>query len=190
MSVQTQIDRISGAVSAALAALAEKGVTVPAGTKADGLAALIAAIEAGAGSGGGNLAVGSFVPSEAVIDMQITHDLGVIPNFYIAYSEDVTYQTDYVALVGLVCYAPDVTKITNLSAHWYYNKNTNILNVTRPYSNGKLVTDSPKTTVDRQKVPCVYRATETTCNLYGYYNSGYHRNFVPGVEYKWIVGVA
>ena len=50
MSVQTQIDRISGAVQSALAALAEKGVTVPAGTKVDGLAALIAAIEAGGGS--------------------------------------------------------------------------------------------------------------------------------------------
>lgn len=52
MSVQTQIDRISWAVSAALAALTEKGVTVPAGTKVDGLASLIAAIEAGGGGGG------------------------------------------------------------------------------------------------------------------------------------------
>lgn len=50
MSVQTQIDRISGAVSAALAALSEKGVTVPDGTKVDGLAELIESIEAdGAG---------------------------------------------------------------------------------------------------------------------------------------------
>ena len=48
MSVQTQIDRISEAVQSALAALTEKGVTVPDGTKVDGLAALIAAIEAGA----------------------------------------------------------------------------------------------------------------------------------------------
>lgn len=47
MSVQTQIDRISVAVSAALAALTEKGVTVPDGTKVDGLAALIESIEAG-----------------------------------------------------------------------------------------------------------------------------------------------
>ena len=54
MSVQTQIDRISGAVSDALAALTEKGVTVPAGTKVDDLASLIAAIEAGGGSPSGN----------------------------------------------------------------------------------------------------------------------------------------
>ena len=47
MSVQTQIDRISEAVQSALAALTEKGVTVPDGTKVDGLAALIANIEDG-----------------------------------------------------------------------------------------------------------------------------------------------
>lgn len=51
MSVQTQIDRISDAVSAVKAALTEKGVTVPAGTKVDGIAPLIAAIEAGGGGG-------------------------------------------------------------------------------------------------------------------------------------------
>lgn len=51
MSVQTQIDRISGNVTAALAAIAEKGVTVPDGSGSDALAALIAAIEAGGGGG-------------------------------------------------------------------------------------------------------------------------------------------
>ena len=83
MSVQTQIDRISGAVSAALAALTEKGVTVPDGTKVDGLAALIAAIEAGGGSGGDGMKVafGKIVPSVNLYNCEITHNLGVIPNF-------------------------------------------------------------------------------------------------------------
>lgn len=49
MSVQTEINRISGNVADALAALAEKGVTVPTGAKSDNLAELIAAIEAGGG---------------------------------------------------------------------------------------------------------------------------------------------
>ena len=66
MSVQTQIDRISGAVSAALAALKEKGVTVPDGTKVDGLAALIAAIEAGGGSGGLKFAKGTYIPTSDI----------------------------------------------------------------------------------------------------------------------------
>lgn len=50
MSVQSQIDRISDAVQDAIAAITEKGVTVPDGTKVDGLAALISAIEAGGGN--------------------------------------------------------------------------------------------------------------------------------------------
>ena len=50
MSIQTQIDRISGNVSAALSAIAEKGVTVPDGSNSDALHELILSIEAG-GSG-------------------------------------------------------------------------------------------------------------------------------------------
>ena len=50
MSVQTEIGRLSGAKSAIAAAIADKGVTVPDGTKIDGMAALIARIEVGGGS--------------------------------------------------------------------------------------------------------------------------------------------
>ena len=49
MSVQTQISRISAARDAALAAVADKGVTVPSGTTLDGLASLIARISGGYG---------------------------------------------------------------------------------------------------------------------------------------------
>lgn len=78
MSVQTQIDRISGAVSAALTALSEKGVEVPAGTKVDGLAALIAAIEAGGGSGielsnCQKVTTGVIVPSENISSNYLIH---------------------------------------------------------------------------------------------------------------------
>lgn len=86
MSVQTQIDRISRAVSAALAALSEKGVEVPAGTKVDGLAALIAAIEAGGGSGGGIalpsncvFSSGSYVPASEGTD--VLHTLTIAEKF-------------------------------------------------------------------------------------------------------------
>lgn len=47
MSIQTQIDRISGNVSAALSAIVEKGVTVPDGSTSDALAELITSIEVG-----------------------------------------------------------------------------------------------------------------------------------------------
>lgn len=51
-------------LDSALTALSEKGVTVPDGTKVDGLAALIAAIEAGGGSGGVNIATGTITFAE------------------------------------------------------------------------------------------------------------------------------
>ena len=66
--IQAQIDRISGAVQDALTAIADKGVTVPAGTKVDGLASLIAAIEAGGGGGAigdiARYATGTFILAE------------------------------------------------------------------------------------------------------------------------------
>lgn len=61
MSIQTQIDRISGNVSAALSAIAEKGVTVPDGSTSDALAELITSIEAG--GGGYDVIAGTFTPA-------------------------------------------------------------------------------------------------------------------------------
>lgn len=52
---------VDNAVAAALAALTEKGVTVPAGANVTGLADLIAAVESG---GEGNISAGTFTPSE------------------------------------------------------------------------------------------------------------------------------
>lgn len=49
MSVQSEINRIKGNVTASLAKIAEKGVTVPDGANSDNLAPLIESIEAGGG---------------------------------------------------------------------------------------------------------------------------------------------
>ena len=85
MSVQTQIDRISGAVSAALTALSEKVVEVPAGTKVDGLAALIAAIEAGGGGSAGSITYGTHISASDGEEIVIEHGLGQIPKFIIMF---------------------------------------------------------------------------------------------------------
>lgn len=79
MSIQTQIDRISDAVSAAMTALTEKGVTVPDGTKVDDLATLIAAIESGGGSGGNGpfTTWGTYTPTEDMDKVDVEIDLGV-----------------------------------------------------------------------------------------------------------------
>ena len=89
MSVQTQIDRISGNVAAALAAIAGKGVTVPDGSTSDALAELIASIEAGGGASGfakvakGSVRITSVTSSST---LTIKHGLGQKPDIAILYN--------------------------------------------------------------------------------------------------------
>lgn len=65
-------------VTAALAAIADKGVTVPDGSNSDSLAALIESIEA---AGGGGLDCGFFTLAEdSTIGAEIQHNLGVVPS--------------------------------------------------------------------------------------------------------------
>lgn len=82
MSIQTQIDRISGNVSAALSAIVEKGVTVPDGSTSDALAELITSIEVG---GGIRIEQGSVTFAEITKDYTFVDDK---PDIFIAYIED------------------------------------------------------------------------------------------------------
>ena len=52
MSIQSEINRISGNVANALTAIANKGVTVPSGSNSDDLATLIGQIQTGGGGAG------------------------------------------------------------------------------------------------------------------------------------------
>ena len=52
MSIQSEINRIKAAAAAIAASISRKGVTVPDGTKLDGMAALVDSIQSGGGSGG------------------------------------------------------------------------------------------------------------------------------------------
>ena len=79
MSVQTEITRIESAKTAIATAIEGKGVTVPEGTKLDGMAALIDSIEAGGGAEnlfGTYFETGSIIPasditSDYTIEFQI-----------------------------------------------------------------------------------------------------------------------
>lgn len=85
MSVQSEITRLANAKTAIATAIEGKGVTVPDGTKLDGMAALVESIEAG---GGGAYIVeeGQFVPTENVrVYGSIEHSLGVAPFFYVIF---------------------------------------------------------------------------------------------------------
>lgn len=64
MSISADISRIKSNVASALAAIADKGVTVPDGSTSDALAELIASIQAGGGES--NIIIGSFTLNESL----------------------------------------------------------------------------------------------------------------------------
>lgn len=78
MSIQTELTRIINAKAAIKTAIEGKGVTVPAGTLLDGMAALIESIEAG---GGAKIATGTVVPANGE-GITIEHGLGEVPNIF------------------------------------------------------------------------------------------------------------
>lgn len=85
MSVQSEIERIAGAKSDIATAITNKGVTVPSGTKLDGMAALIDSIESGGGGGGS----GSLVTPATVhfIRREAGSEIGEFPVNYVTYTK-------------------------------------------------------------------------------------------------------
>ena len=89
MSIQTELARIKNAKAAIKAAIEGKGVTVPDGTLLDGMASLIASIEAGGGSGG-KIARGTFIPATTTsltVGYKIEHNCGFVPDVFIVLKE-------------------------------------------------------------------------------------------------------
>lgn len=85
MSIQTELSRIINAKAAIKAAIEGKGVTVPDATLLDGMAALIASIEAG---GSAKIYKEKVTFSGDTKNYTIEHNLGVIPNFCIFFVLD------------------------------------------------------------------------------------------------------
>lgn len=80
MSIQTEITRIESAKTAIAVAIEGKGVTVPTGTKLDGLAALVESIEAGGGA--------DISPWEDIVTFSITP------------AEDLTGNIDFTSFIS------------------------------------------------------------------------------------------
>ena len=114
MSVQTEISRLESAKQAIASAIADKGVTVPSGTMLDGMAALIAIIEAGGGgssdTGGASLSIlGTGTCSgSGTANFTITHGLGVTPKACFVYHPSGTIST-YTVMGSAVAYHGDDT---------------------------------------------------------------------------------
>ena len=140
MSIQTELTRITNAKAAIKTAIEGKGVTVPAGTLLDGMAALIEAIEAG---GGGSFDLSNFLQNITdVISFSFTptRDGGSyniskpstnsIPRMGFVYADDISYASNK----SILCYwlytavdpYTDVSSGANLQAHVYTNSSSSI----------------------------------------------------------------
>lgn len=167
MSVQAEIDRISGNVSTALAAIADKGVTVPDGSTSDALAELIAAIETGGGLPDGIAAMtgGVYTPSKTVNNCTITHNLGVVPDFVIMYNKNNTIGSSNTALIcvilGTVLYTVGSTTSNSIGVARTYPSSAQLPRVTTFY------------------LTCTFKVS----------SSSYTGYFAMGKPYYWFAGV-
>ena len=109
MSIQTELTRITNAKAAIKAAIEGKGVTVPEGTKLDGLAALIESIEAGGGadiSPWADMATFSITPAEdltGAIDLTLfVPDITSYPDIFILGQRATTSGYPYVQSMAII----------------------------------------------------------------------------------------
>ena len=200
MSIQTQIDRISGNVSAALSAIVEKGVTVPDGSTSDALASLIASIEAGGNFDFSNLGEvnfvksGSFTLAEGGRSIFITDDdfTEITPKLYILYTESVLTITDQYLPLAII--QADISDDTGFVLGVWSRDLTHFTvtntSYTKPFNFN--ATSSVKTntyydfnTSASALAPCMKTSTGLQITASGF-RTNYYGYFEAGATYKYI----
>lgn len=162
MGIASDWARIKGNINAALAAIAEKGVTVPSGSTSDALAGLIANIEAGGASGFAKVATGTITPSTTSNSVTIYHGLGEKPGFCIIYRTDEPLNTGY--LVLSLIYTGASMVCASKSVNTYYGYFGSLLG-----------------SVDVSSITLRGKAQDGS--------SVKNSNFQSGVTHRWIAGV-
>ena len=141
MSIQTELTRLTNAKAAIKAAIEGKGVTVPEATLLDGMASLIESIEAGGGSGGTQLAYGTFTPAADTYNYVVTHNLGVMPDFIVVWSSDASEPSTYKGVLAIATSAKIMGKgqwyARFRDSYYYYFANTQ--DITNKYSTSALL---------------------------------------------------
>ena len=162
MSIQTQIDRISGNVTAALSAIGEKGVTVPDGSNSNNLAELIAQISSGGMELPGfvsEINFGTFTKAYSVSSVKVAHGLSGKPKGFAVWASSSSKQDKLNAVFGI-----------NMS---YYNYSTG-----GGFSGAIFFLKSPNIS---------YQNTCDSDETYFYlYTSTYNFSVYSGVAYNWI----
>ena len=144
MSIATDVSRIKGNITAALAAIADKGVTVPDGSTSDALASLIASIEAGGGGGynfDGNprwISSGEFTPANTITVNNLDPILfapsvmtgdnwdALRGRFFFMF--DATKTTSYNNTYTGIMYKPTINSVATVSNYLFlYNRNVSEL---------------------------------------------------------------
>lgn len=178
MSIATDVARIKGNITAALAAIADKGVTVPDGSTSDALAELIASIEAG-GGGGIKYTIGTYTPASDVNYFEVEHNLGVVPQ--IAFYRRMSFAREKYKLAGFCFHRPDKTCDYQYSIQM--SSTTAFFTVLDDYTS---ITDVDPT---RTTSPCygtvAYNATQNKIRFGNENQTDY--NFKSGKSIQWVV---
>ena len=178
MSIQTELTRITNAKAAVKAAIEGKGVTVPEGTKLDGMAALVESIEAG---GGGKIVTGTFTLAESARNITINHGLGVVPNFGL-----IIVNPSYSPVDNTLCacaYFP------NIGGYGYYRTSSTMggglkattytgIDRTTPISSGNA----------GRYFAAIFNATADSV-MFGYFEDNDHNFMLSTKPYLWALGV-
>ena len=170
MSIQSEITRLETAKSAIAAAIAGKGVTVPDGTMLDGMASLIAGIEAG----GGDVSEihGNITPDSDISVIEVEHNLGVIPKAVIYYANETTLPKNY---LGLGMYILGWNFEFSNSFGTVSSSFIRTIDITSPQ-------DGTNENDFKYAVACNATTSKVTLS-----NPNYYYKFKSGVEYFWSV---
>ena len=142
MSVQSEIDRIAGAKSDISTAITNKGVTVPSGTKLDGMAALIDSI-----SGGEDVIIKrvTFNASSNYLlssdKCVVTHNCGKIPKAVFIFSDNTN--VSYVGY-GYIFNFSGSNNTTDVSMYDSFGGSSGVYNVAFTTTTMKFTVDSNK----------------------------------------------
>lgn len=102
MSTANEITRLGNAKAAIAAAIAEKGVTVPTGTKLDGMAALIGQIEQGGGEVQLETWHGTIMTSNTMAEVYYTDANGKDGYIFVSWREEIdAAQNTYIVVVNM-----------------------------------------------------------------------------------------
>ena len=178
MSIQTELTRITNAKAAIKTAIEGKGITVPDATLLDGMAAMIESIETG---GGARIARGTITPASLVNYIEVTHGLGVIPNFAFIIK---TYGNNFSSNTYAACFKDVNGGVSILRA----GENTNKIFAYYRKNSCDITSEMPTSSLMNAYAEAVYAANEQTIRFGNENLTSVAVNFNTQT-YTWYVGV-